>query len=303
MTLTETAIQQVIRKLLRGQDYRIEIVNIINAAFLEYAIAFFKRVVDAKLRNESVTTDWYKAEFLDPRLPSDELIIHSGLNKKTVSNMFSTAKREVVLTATSDHYDRLYETINSLVETDGEVELTLTIKFRGVAVELNVNESLVVINTLAVKRAELRGGAWSTTGKQVEKILMRTLCALYRVPSEHYRLTGVTSERREVDFFLIGLNQHRYQCEVKLMGKGNPESADSTFARESDVFVADTLSDLNKTQLDQRSIKWVELRSDVGYRKFAHILSELGVPHTPFNGDLEAVLPAIFEQVFAQPGH
>jgi hypothetical protein len=300
MTLTETAIQRVIRKLLRGQDYRIDIVNIINAAFLEYAIAFFKRVVDAKLRNESVTTDWYKVEFLDPHLPSDELIIHSGLNKKTVSNIYSTAKREVVLTATSDHYDQLYETINSLVETDGEVELTLTIKFRGVAVELNVNESLVIINTLAVKRAELRGGAWSTAGKQVEKILMRTLCALYRVPPEHYHLIGVTSERREVVFFLIGLNQQRYQCEVKLMGKGNPESADSTFARESDVFVADTLSDLNKTQLNQRGIRWVELRGDEGYRKFERILGELGIPHTPFDGNLDAVLPAIFEKIFAQ---
>lgn len=34
------------------------------------------------------------------------------------------------------------------------------------------------------------------------------------------------------------------------MGKGNPESADAVIARDSKVFVADKLSDLNKKQLD-----------------------------------------------------
>ena len=38
----------------------------------------------------------------------------------------------------------------------------------------------------------------------------------------------------------------RHRCEVKLMGRGNPESADAVHARSSQVFVADKLSDLNK---------------------------------------------------------
>ena len=57
---------------------------------------------------------------------------------------------------------------------------------KGVSVDLNVSESLIVINTLAVKRAALRGGLWSTVGKSVEKYLMLTLCKLYQVPETNY---------------------------------------------------------------------------------------------------------------------
>ncbi len=247
LTLADSVTRRIIERLLRGEDYRIEIITLINAKFLQYAVDFFKRIVEAKLRNEAVTADWYRAEFLDPSLPSDELIIHSGLNKKTISNMYNSARREIVLEATASHYERLYEVINSLVEQgDDSVDITLTIKFRGVSVDLNVNESLIVINVLAVKRAELRGGAWSTAGKQVEKVLMQVLCRLYSVPHQHYTLAGLSGSKREVDFFLIGRNGNKYLCEVKLMGKGNPESADAIYARDTNVFVADKLSDLEQ---------------------------------------------------------
>ncbi len=66
MPITESVIREIIKRLLKGQDYRVEIVALINAEFLQYAIEFFKRVVEAKLRNQAVTGDWYKAEFLNP---------------------------------------------------------------------------------------------------------------------------------------------------------------------------------------------------------------------------------------------
>jgi hypothetical protein len=298
LTLSDTVTRQVIERLLRGEDYRIEIVTLINAEFLQYAVSFFKRIVDAKLRNEMVTTDWYKAEFLNPALSSDELIIHAGLNKKTISNMYNSARREIVLEATARHYERLYEVINSLVEQGNDgVDITLTIKFRGVSVDLNVNESLVVINVLAVKRAELRGGAWSTAGKQVEKILMQVLCRLYSVPSQNYVLTGLTGSKREVDFYLIDRSGNKYHCEVKLMGKGNPESADTIYARDTHVFVADKLSDLNKEQLTKENVHWVELRSPEGYRKFRDILQVLDVPYADFESDLAQRLQEVWQEI------
>lgn len=58
-----------------------------------------------------------------------------------------------------------------------------------------------------------------------------------------------------------------YCCEVKLMGKGNPESADAVIARDNRVFVADKLSDLNKSQLTSLGLEWVELRDTNGYFK------------------------------------
>ena len=67
---------------------------------------------------------------------------------------------------------------------------------------------------------------------------MQTLCKLYGVPNKNYALKVKGKEikeddfEREIDFYLIeGKNQ--YKCEVKLMGRGNPESADAVIARDS----------------------------------------------------------------------
>jgi hypothetical protein len=283
---------------LNGEDYRIEIVAMINALFMDYAVEFFGKVMNAKLKNLAVTIDWYRKEFLDPNLPPGELLINAGLNKKTISNMYNTANRKVVIDASLEHFELLHKTISELIERGEGIDITITLKLRGVSVDLTMSESLIVINTLAVKRAALRGGAWSTAGKQVEKALMLTLCKLYSVPDDHYTKTGLTDEKREVDFFLIDQGGKRYQCEVKLMGKGNPESADAALARTTDIFVADKLSDLTKGQFTGRGIHWVELRSEGGYQRFGNILAQIGVPHTPFSGNLDAVLPEIFASIF-----
>ena len=125
MTLTESVTKSIINKLLLGKDYRIEIVTLINAQFLQYAIDFFKKVIDAKLNSEDITADWYKTEFLSSNLSSDEIAIHSELNTKTISNMFNSARREIVISASRDHYDQLYNAIQSLVDKEDEINVTL----------------------------------------------------------------------------------------------------------------------------------------------------------------------------------
>ena len=296
MTLTDQVVKNIIKRLVKGQDYRIEVVALINAEFLQFAIDFFKKVIEAKLANQDVTIDWYKKTFLNPKLKVDDIAINSGLNKKTIKNMFNSATRAIVLDASNEHYDILYQSISTLIENQPDIDLTLTIKLRGVSVELNINESLIVINTLAVKRAALRGGLWSTAGKRVEKYLMATLCKVYSVPFEHFDQSQIPKSMREVDFYLI--NEGKYhRCEVKLMGSGNPESADAIFARESDVFVGDKLSDMNKQQADMLKVKWVELRNEVGYKRFAKVLEELEIPHTDFQGDLDAHLDTILNDL------
>jgi len=286
-TVSDNVIKKIVKHVLFKEDYRIEIVTLINSQFLDFAIVFFKKIIEAKLRNDSITTDWYKKEFLNDSLPSDELIINSGLNKKTITNMYNSACREIVLTATKEHYSLLYEAISSLVDTNNEIDITLTLKFQSVSVDLNVNESLIVINVLAVKRAQLRGGSWSSAGKRAEKLLMLTLARFYQVPKSNYELTGLTDEKREVDFYFISRNNTRHRCEVKLMGKGNPESADGAMeARNPKIFIADYLSDSNKTQLDGRNIKWVELRQNEGFRKISSIFSALDIPHVDFTEEL-----------------
>jgi len=303
MTLTKQVTKSIIKKLLNGEDYRIEIVTLIDAVFLQYTIDFFKKIIDAKLKNERITGDWYKKEFLDERLSPEDIAINSGLNKKTISNMYNSARREIVIEASNKHYETLYQAIQSLVDGEEGLNVTLTLKFKGVSVDLNVSESLIVINTLAVKRAALRGGLWSTAGKRVEKPLMHTLCILYGVSSNNYKLkikNKIINDidfEREVDFYLCD-DSRDYLCEVKLMGKGNPESADAVIARNSDVFVADKLSDLNKKQLNSRKVEWVELRSKDGYRRFSKVLKNLGIPYVDFKGDANNKLDEIFNEIF-----
>ena len=181
--------------------------------------------------------------------------------------------------------------------------MTLTIKFKGVSVDLNVSESLIVINTLAVKRAAIRGGSWSTAGKRVEKPLMQTLCKLYGISDKNYalKIKGQDLEgdefEREIDFYLIeGKNQ--YKCEVKLMGIGNPEGADAVMARDSKVFVADKLSDTNKKQLNSRNVEWVELRSAGGFMRFETVLRNLKIPHIKLRDNFDNKLNSVFREIF-----
>jgi len=303
MTITEQVAKNIIKKLLKGEDYRIEVVTLINAGFLQFAINFFKQIVDAKLKNKDITVDWYKKEFLNPDLPPKEIAINSGLNKKTIHNMFNSSTKEIIIDASNEHYDTLYEAIKNLVDTEHDLELTLTIKFKGVSVDLNVSESLIVINTLAVKRAALRGGLWSTAGKRVEKPLMQTLCELYDVSSKNYSLKIKEKEivkddfKREIDFYL-GDAKNQYKCEVKLMGRGNPESADAVIARDSKVFVADKLSETNKKQLNSLSVEWVELRSDGGFKRFKTVLDHLKIPHGSLPENIDKKLEMVFKKIF-----
>ena len=82
------------------------------------------------------------------------------------------------------------------------------------------------------------------------------------------------------------------------MGKGNPESADAIFARKSDIFIADTLSQQNKNQAEELNVFWVALRDTDGYKRFKIVLEKLSIPHKNYNGNLDVDLPKILEELF-----
>ena len=131
---------------------------------------------------------------------------------------------------------------------------------------------------------------------------MLTLCKLYQVPESNYDATHFVKDKgkkvdREIDFYLLN-GEDKYLCEVKLMGKGNPESADAVIARYTNVFVGDTLSLQNKNQCDQLGVHWVALRDRNGYQRFGEALQALGIPHQPYNGNLDDDLPEIVESLF-----
>ena len=299
MTINGLFIKKIIRKLLAAEDHGIEVNQSIADEFLKYAIGFFERIVHARLNGEEVTVDWYERELLDPSFPPEEFAIHAGLNMKTIENAYNTKKKEIVLEASTEYYHELKEIIETLIEQN-DVDINLTIKFQGVSVDLNINESLIVINTLAVKQSAISGGMWSAVGKQVEKPLMMTLCALFQVPTKYYYdQENPPASVRQSDFYLFDKAGVVCRCEVKLSGKGNPESSDSALARYSNVLVGRKISEKMKKELDSKNILWVELRTEGGWKKFEKILNKLSIPCKPYphhrnlQEDLNDILPII----------
>ena len=281
-TFEDEVIQSTIEKLIRGDDYREEIINSINVAFFDFSLNFFKKILDAKLHSKKVNLEWYKENFVNnQKLPSDDLLINSGLNKKTVSNIYGTARRDLVITVANNNIEYL-ESLLSQIEND---DININIEHNDIKVSLNLSESLLVINALATKKLAIRGGAWSSIGKKVEKPLIDKLCELSHVPKEYRNNTIFIKNKdldfdREVDYKLISKHGKEYRVEVKLMGKGNPESADATIARDSEIFVADTLSLQNKSQLKSRGISFLELKGNSNIiRDFIEILDSLDIPH------------------------
>ncbi len=288
MTFENDVIEKTIDKLIKGLDYREEVIRSINAVFLDFTIDFFKKIVAAKMESEDITLEWYKKYFINSdNFSADEAAIYAGINKKTITNIYGTANKEVVLNVANENFEYLSTLINEL-ENDSNSGLAISIKisYNNITVDLSLSESLLVINALATKKIQIRGGAWSSIGKKVEKPLIDKLCELVGIPknnidNSHFKKDRNKSFDREVDYKLISKNSKIYRIEVKLMGKGNPESADATIARDSDIFVADTLSEQNCKQLESREVKYLILKGQTDtINNFKTILNELNIPYT-----------------------
>lgn len=310
------AIKTVISNLIKGIDYRIVTQTEINSTFLQYCMDFFKKVVELKMDGGKITPEWYKENLVQgENFKPQDRAVYAGINQKTINNMFNTSKKEVVISASEDNFDALINSIQLLIEQEPDLSLNLRITFKEVSVELSLNEALIFITSLAVKRAAITGGAYSSIGKGVEGPLMLTLCKLFNVSEDYFSLElengGQASYGefiREIDFFLKN-EDNVYKCEVKLMGKGNPEVADAVIARESRVFVADRLSQTNKNQLDALGVFYTELRNDKdiaefnadeGFLRFHQTLDNLNIPYEmPELDNIDELLNDIFDEILS----
>ncbi len=287
MTFQHQVIDNTVDKLLKGEDYREEVVNAINASFFDFAISFFKQIVAAKLNSQEISLEWYKKYFINNKsYEPAENAIFAGMNKKTITNIYGTATKNVVLDVANANFDYLTTMIDELKQdaTD-EIGISIKLTYHNVYVELNLAESLLVINALATKKAAIRGGAWSSIGKKVEKPLVTKLCVICGVPRENMDNSIFVKNMeldydREVDYKLYDRDNNYIRVEVKLMGRGNPESADVIYARDTKLFIADTLSQQNKNQFDNNNIPYIEMKNNddvVGDFKMA--LDKLNIPY------------------------
>ena len=111
----EKIINATVEKLLNGQDYRQEIVNDINVKFFDFTLDFFKKIVDAKLNDDEINLDWYKKYFLyAENYPTNEIAIHSGMNLKTITNIYGGSSRQIVIDVANKNYDYLKNLIQQL---------------------------------------------------------------------------------------------------------------------------------------------------------------------------------------------
>ncbi len=300
ITLNISAAAEIIRRALSGGDHRDVVIDMIDALFVSEVVSFFEEVVRAKIQNRSVDLNWYKSRFLDSSLNKDDIAWNAGLNIKTINNKRQTTRKEIVVEESLIHFEKFVDLVESL--SDDTVDINLSLTLRGVTVHLTLNESLVVINALAVRRAAIRGGAWSAAGKQVEGPLMEALCRVFEVDTRYFtRSLADDGSLREVDYYLLPPDGSQAKCEVKLMGTGNPESADAVIARDSSVFVASTLSNTNKTQLDELGVLWTELQTKSGFLRFQRTLDQLGIPYSklPDKSDYIPHIESAVQDTFA----
>lgn len=287
MKFNEMVIKQTVDKLISGKDYREEVVNAINIEFLDFALEFFKKILKAKMNDTNINLTWYKKNFINGNeINPDDAVIFAGMNKKTVSNIYGSATKEIMINVANNNIDYLESILKSLGNESDNIGISIKISYKNISVELNLSESLLVMNALATKKIALRGGAWSSIGKRVEKPLILELCRLSGVPQEYinadiFKKDSKLEFDREVDFKLYNFNKRKeYRIEVKLMGKGNPESADAVIARETNIFIADTLSLQNKNQLKSLNIEFLELKNNKNsIADFRKILQKLNIPN------------------------
>ena len=252
----------------------------------------YLRLVASSKASQIGNPNWYKETMMSNLLPSEDICWNSGINKKTLSNTFGSADRTTVIRESNNHYDGITNLINN---TETDVNLTFSVTVNDNQVNFTSEESLKILNALSVRRAAISGGLWSTAGKRVEKPLVSTLCRLLNVPARNFnqQSTLIPNTLREVDYYIID-DTTAHRSEVKLMGRGNPESADVVHARNTSIFIADRLSTTNKTQFDAIGVHWVAMDDGDTLGQFSRLLTGIGIENTPFTGDLNSRLDEIF---------
>ncbi|MDR1138574.1 MAG: CfrBI family restriction endonuclease [Clostridiales bacterium] len=286
MTFDQKVINDTVEKLIKGEDHRSDIFRYIDVQFFEFSISFFKEIVRAKFDSKSIDYSWYKTHFLTKDNLVADIAMYGCSNIKSIHNIKKSSTKEIVLAYALENIEYI-ERMLCAIEGDlySEIGIQLILSYNNIKVELSLVESLLIINVLATKKIQTRGGAWSSIGKKVEKPLLDKLCELAKIPqinidNSHFVKDKTKDFDREVDYKLISDSGIIYRIEVKLMGSGNPESADATIARDSNIFVADTLSQQNKNQLTNRGVKWLELKNNNNtIADFKTILAELDIPH------------------------
>jgi hypothetical protein len=164
-----------------------KIINHINALFFDHIIDFFKQIIDKKMFGENLDSDWYKSNFVqDIQLTKEEIALNAGINMKTITNIKKTSSKNVVIDVARDNYDYLKDLVDKLDSFEDEFFITITLTYNSVSVNLNLSESLLVINALATKKTSNSWWSlefnWQKCRKAINvKIIKISKCKTYKL--------------------------------------------------------------------------------------------------------------------------
>nr|WP_198407670.1 CfrBI family restriction endonuclease [Candidatus Endomicrobium trichonymphae] len=98
ITFEKEVIDSAVSRLVKGDDYRDEVVNAINVSFLDFAVDFFKKIVAVKIQENNVDLVWYKKHFIAAdNISPDDKAIFADINKKTITNMRGSATKKIAI--------------------------------------------------------------------------------------------------------------------------------------------------------------------------------------------------------------
>ena len=160
ITFQLALILRVINLILHGEDHRSIVTDLIDEIFVNETMDFFRKIVEAKSNGHQINKDWYSKHFLNEILSKNDIAWNSGTNLKTVSNRRGSTNKWIVL----DEAHKQFKQFSNLVDSYSNDELNLSLRISNgqKPVALDFNESFVAINAIAVRRAGIRGGAWSS---------------------------------------------------------------------------------------------------------------------------------------------
>ena len=274
----DTVIKTALESLISGQDFRKALHKYTDSLFFNDISDFFNFLEEnADIINDD--DDWYENLLVEGEaLPPEKRATFAGMPKKTIKNIRKTTKKEVMIEEAKESYNFLSTNLPHYIKNIESFALEIpNLKIKNV-------DLFLILNFLAIRKMQIRGGVQSSFGKIIENKLMDELCDRAGVPATN-RDSKFTRDKskdvdREVDYYLINNKGDEKRCEVKMMGSGNPESADAIIARDTDIFVADTLSEQNKSQMVDRNVKYLECKDNQNVlEEFKQILDQLDIPY------------------------
>jgi hypothetical protein len=282
-------LKRIVVLLLSSESHRPYLVALKTKIYID----FFSSLLDEIGLNEDATTS-FKKILIDDQPDLDNKLWYSGINHKTVGDTYGSQG----VPAKERALKEIGSNIRQIVRESRTSLKSITLEYnQGKIVTLNSEELLSLFLAISTRHASLKGGFASSFGKKVEKLFLITICKIFRVSDDNYYAYDIQDEEgfnRETDFYFVN-NDKKFKCELKMMGKGNPEGADSLYARDTSIFIGETLSDTNKKQCEKNNVHWIELKNS-GWKRFGEVFKKLGIK-AEFDPDYEKKLDSILNSI------